>query len=150
MVISMIRSCGHTIYFSVMVYLGAITSATNAFAELPVNNEYTETDISIPSDGTVADLCIAEYSGAVDSQLRCLIDAGFLYAHLDLSDENKIQSIVTGPQVRLASLRPVEDVKYLSPQLLMSMAGMELGQPITISSFQRLAIDCKLRNFLKM
>lgn len=135
----MSRNHRYIALFSLAVSLSAIITTTNAFAELAINTEYSDSDISIAPSGSVLDFCTAEYADVIEVQLRCLNDAGFLYAHLDLSDEKNIQGIVAGPQVRLASLRPVEAINYLSPQLLMSISGMELGQPVSVSSFQRLA-----------
>ena len=74
-----------------------------------------------------------------ESLLQCVREDGYVYAAIEEDLEIGGPSLVLGQRVRTASLQISDELQYLSPNFILSLGNVEIGEPLSPEKYQNLA-----------
>lgn len=107
-------------------------------------------NVNVPYiDGDDGRHCFQSDEVETSDVLDCLHQSGFVYAYADGPEGSATQSIVMGPQLRVASIQTAENIAYLSPDLVAKIGQVKAGEVVRPLKFQQVAKTLQERELIE-
>jgi len=107
-------------------------------------------NVNVPYiDGDDGRHCFQSEEVETSGILDCLHQSGYVYAYADGSEGSDAQSIVMGPQLRVASIQTADSIAYLSPENVAKMGQVKTGEVLRPLKFQQIAKSLQERELIE-